>query len=85
VYAESNIALDCPYCSEPIYETLAWFKKSYSTCPHCDQGLVADQFSVIINNLEQAMDESIEEMINGKPQGGCCGAKSSCGDGGGCH
>ena len=83
MYADENIALDCPYCSKPIYEALAWFKKSYAACPHCEQGLVADQFSAVISDLEQTMAESVEEMLYDQPQGGCCGEKSSCG--GGCH
>ena len=78
MFAETKITLDCPYCCESIYETLAWFKKSYGTCPHCDKGLADSQFSAVIVDLEQSMDESIEEMVHGKPQGGCCGKKSSC-------
>ena len=81
---ETNISLDCPYCSEAIYATMSWFKKTYATCPNCDKGLASSQFATAINELEQAMEASIEEMIHGQPQGGCCGDKSSCG-GGGCH
>ena len=84
MFAESKIALDCPYCKEPINETPNWFKKTYSTCPACDKGLAAGQFATVIADLEQAMDENIEEMINGQPQKSCCGEKSSCGCGGGC-
>ena len=80
---ETKIALDCPYCNESIYEELPWFKKTYSTCPHCDKGLASGQFATVIADLEQAMDTSIEEMIHGQPHSGCCGEKSSCG--GGCH
>ena len=72
---ETKIALDCPYCNTPIYETPAWFKKPYSTCPHCDQGLAADQFAAVLADLEQAMEDSIEEMLYGK-QHGCCGQDS---------
>lgn len=78
---ESHIALDCPYCKEAIYQALSWFKQTYSTCPHCEQGLAASQFENAIADLEQAMDESIEELIYGQPSGGCCGKKSSCGCG----
>lgn len=78
MFAETKITLDCPYCSESIFESLSWFKKSYSTCPHCDKGLVAGQFSAVISDLEQSVDESIEEMIHGQPHSSCCGKKSSC-------
>ena len=84
MFAKSKIALDCPYCKESINETPNWFKKTYSTCPACDKGLAAGQFATVIADLEQAMDENIEEMINGQPQKSCCGEKSSCGCGGGC-
>lgn len=77
--AETKIALACPYCNETIYATISWFKKTYSTCPACDKGLAAGQFATVISDLEHAMDENIEEMINGAPQSGCCGNKSSCG------
>ena len=78
MYTEPKITLDCPYCNEPIYETLNWFKKTYFTCPACDQGLAADQFATVVADLEEAMDASIEEMIHGQPHSGCCGNKSSC-------
>jgi hypothetical protein len=82
VPTDTNIALDCPYCGESIYEALSWFKKTYSTCPNCDRGLAASQFSAVISDLEKSMEESIEEMVLGQQQGGsCCGKKSSCG----CH
>ncbi len=76
---EPKVSLDCPYCKAAIYETLSWFKKDYSSCPACDQGLAAGQFAAVVANLEQAMAASIEEMINGKPESSCCGNKSSCG------
>jgi uncharacterized protein with PIN domain len=69
--------LDCPYCGASIYEALSWFKKDYSTCPACEQGLAAGQFSAVIANLEQAMAANIEEMLNGPPASSCCGKKSS--------
>lgn len=79
MYTETNIALDCPYCGASIYESLTWFKKTYSTCPYCDKGLAASQFATVISDLEQAMTENIDEMVYGKSQGGgCCGKKSSC-------
>ena len=88
MHTETNIALDCPYCGVSIYETLEWFKKTYSTCPSCDKGLAATQFSKVITDIEQAMEDSVEEMVNGQQPsgGGCCGGggdgggdKSSCG------
>ena len=80
MHTETNIALDCPYCGESIYEPLSWFKKTYSTCPGCDKGLSANQFSSVVSDLEKAMEERIEEMVNGRPQGGgCCGSKKSSG------
>ncbi len=73
---EPKIALDCPCCGESIYETLGWFKKTYSTCPACEKGLAATQFGTVIADLEQAMDANIEEMIYGKPHSSCCGKDS---------
>ncbi len=83
MHAEPNIALDCPACRETIYAALSWFKQTFSSCPHCEQGLAADQFAAIIDDLEQAMDESIEELLHGPASGGCCGSKSA-GNAGGC-
>ena len=78
MYTETNIALDCPCCGESIYESLSWFKKTYSTCPICDKGMSANQFASLISDLEKAMEENVEEMVNGRPQGGgCCGSKKS--------
>lgn len=76
---ETHVALDCPYCKEAIYEPLSWFKKDYSTCPFCGQGLAAEQFSRTVSDLELAMEDHVEEMLNGRPQagGGCCGSKKS--------
>jgi hypothetical protein len=73
VLAEEMLALDCPYCGSTIYQPISWFKQTYSTCPACDGGLAAGQFEKTITDLEQAMDEDVDEMIFGKPQGGCCG------------
>jgi len=81
--AETKIALDCPYCHAPIYAASDWFKQSYATCPHCDQGLAAGQFASAIAELEQAMDDRIDEMLYGKPHNHCCG-KASCGKEGDC-
>ncbi len=80
MHSEPQIALNCPYCEESIYETLSWFKKSYSTCPSCEKGLVAGQFATLLANLELAMDASIEEMLNGQPHTGCCGQQSESSD-----
>jgi transcription initiation factor IIE alpha subunit len=78
VQAESKIALDCPYCGESIYQAVAWFKNSYSTCPACDKGLSANQFDAAINALEQAFDQNIEALLAEEPpQGGCCGSKKT--------
>ncbi len=75
---EENIALDCPYCGEAIYQPLRWFKKTYSTCPACERGLAAGQFAAAVDEIEQALDERIEDMVKGRPRSGCCGEKSSC-------
>jgi peptide subunit release factor 1 (eRF1) len=75
--AEEKVALDCPYCGEAIYETLSWFKKAYSTCPACQKGLAAGQFAAVIDDIEQALDTEIEEMVKGGPESGCCGKKQS--------
>jgi len=75
---EPKIDLTCPYCNASIYATISWFKKDYSTCPACDQGLAAGQFAAVISDLEQAMDASVEEMIYGAPQTSCCGKDSCC-------
>ena len=77
MHKETQVALDCPYCGESIFETLSWFKRAYFTCPLCDNGLADSQFAAVISALEQSMDESIEEMIHGRPHGGgCCGTGS---------
>ena len=73
VLAEEMLILDCPYCGAAIYQPLSWFKKTYSTCPACDQGLASSQFENTIADLEQALDESIDEMVYGKPHSSCCG------------
>ena len=77
MHLEPKIALDCPCCGASIYEPLSWFKKTYSTCPTCDNGLAAGQFAAVISDLEQAMDTNIEEMINGAAHSGCCGKESA--------
>jgi len=70
---EPKLTLNCPYCGESILETLGWFKKTYSTCPYCENGLAASQFSTILADLEQAMDENIEKMLFGSVPTSCCG------------
>ena len=77
MFSEEKIALDCPYCGAAIYQTLSWFKKEYSTCPTCQKGLAAGQFATMIDEIEQALDGRIEEMVKGTAQGGCCGKGSS--------
>lgn len=79
MYTETNIGLECPCCGETIYEPLLWFKKTSSTCPHCDKGLASSQFAAVVFDLEQAMEEDIAAMVLGRAEGGCCGKKSSCG------
>lgn len=78
---ESKIALDCPECGALIYETAAWFCKSFSTCPECEKPLRREQFDVVIHDLEQAFDARIEEMMSEVTPGGCCGSqkKGCCG------
>lgn len=83
MHTEPNIALDCPSCGESIYAALSWFRQTYTSCPHCQQGLAAGQFEALIAGLEEAMEESIEELLYGPASGGCCG-KQSAGDGGCC-
>ncbi len=75
---EPRISIDCPYCSEAIYEPLSWFKKDYSTCPACQQGLAAGQFATLVANYEQARLDSIEEMLGGPTSTSCCDKGSSC-------
>ena len=84
MFTEPNIALDCPCCREPIYAALSWFRQTYSTCPHCRQGLAAGQFEARIADLEQAMDESVEEMLYGPAGAGCCGKQPAGGEDGCC-
>lgn len=78
---EEKISLDCPYCGEAIYESLSWFRRTYSTCPRCQKGLAASQFAAVIADIEQALDARIEETVRGTPpDSGCCGKKkTSCG------
>jgi len=77
---EKNICLDCPYCGAEIYQPLSWFRKAYSTCPTCEQGLAAGQFAAAVAEIEQELDAHIEDMMHGSTQksSGCCGGKSSC-------
>lgn len=74
---EENVALECPYCKGTIYEPLSWFKKSYSTCPFCNNGLSAGQFAQVIADLEEAMDARIDELMTPAPPQGCA-CKASC-------
>ena len=73
-----NIVLDCPYCREAISRPLPWFKNPYFSCPMCKNGLAAGQFASMVDDIEQALDGSIEEMVHGEPVSGCCGGGSSC-------
>ena len=78
--SERKISLECPYCNSAIYRPLSWFRRSYSTCPACDQGLAAGQFDGAVAEIEQELDAQIDEMVLGRAKSGCCGKKSSC-----CH
>ncbi len=71
--AEEEIALPCPYCRGEICRPLAWFKQPYFTCPECGGGLAAGQFAPLVEELEQAFEASIEEMVQGRPSGCSCG------------
>jgi transcription initiation factor IIE alpha subunit len=85
VYAEEEIALECPYCQEDIYQPLGWFKQTYFTCPACGGGLAAGQFETLITELEEAFEATVEQMVQGEPSGGgCCGKDGHAGNGGGC-
>lgn len=77
--SQEMIALPCPACGEPIYRPLAWFRRTYGTCPHCGGGLSAEQFAPLVSAAEQAFDDHIDEMLGVSAQG-CSG----CG-GGHCH
>ncbi len=77
MYVEPKITLDCPSCGAALYEMLSWFKKTYSTCPSCDNGLAASQFVTVIAQLEEAMDSNIDEMLHGQPHTSCCGKESA--------
>jgi len=81
VFNEEVITLECPYCRAAISQPLGWFKQTYATCPACEGGLSSSQFAIVIDEIEQAFDASIDEMILGKPSCGCdCGGgKHGCG------
>jgi transcription initiation factor IIE alpha subunit len=84
VYLEEEIALECPYCQEDIFQPLRWFKQTYFTCPACGGGLAAGQFETLITELEEAFEATVEQMVQGEPAGGCCGSSGPAGKGGGC-
>jgi hypothetical protein len=71
VIAAEEIALDCPYCRQEIYRPLAWFKQAYASCPACGGGLMADQFAKLVQDLEQAMEAQIDDMVQGGRVCGC--------------
>lgn len=74
--AQEIISLECPYCQNELYQPLTWFKEASFTCPACGKGLTAEQFSTIINALEEAMEACHIEMLNGEtPSACCCGGK----------
>lgn len=74
---EEEIVLDCPNCHGALARPLSWFKQTYFTCPACGGGLAAAQFATLIDELEQAFEESTATMLRG--------AESGCGCGGRCH
>jgi len=76
VVVEEIITLDCPCCQTAISQPLSWFKKTYSTCPHCGGGLAASQFAAQLVAIEEALDTAVDEMVRGVPSsGGCCREK----------
>ena len=78
VQAEQKITLTCPCCDGSILESLEWFKQSRFSCPVCAKDLTAEQFSVVISDLELAIDADIDEMVQEQPHTSCCGKSSSC-------
>jgi transcription initiation factor IIE alpha subunit len=73
VSTQENVTLDCPYCRNEIHRPLIWFKQAFFTCPACGGGLTAAQFATIVAELEQAFEETIEEMVRGPRGCGGCG------------
>lgn len=77
--AQEMISLECPHCQNELYQPLEWFKEPNFTCTVCGQGLTASQFASTINALEEALEASYAERINGKsPSTCCCGGKGHC-------
>lgn len=77
---EETVALECPYCRHTIHRPLNWFKQPYFTCPSCGGGLTENQFATLVQDLEEAFDQAIDEMVQAKPGCGCgcdCGHKTS--------
>jgi peptide subunit release factor 1 (eRF1) len=74
---EETIVLECPYCQAELARPMNWFKQTYFTCPACGGGLAAGQFAALIDELEQALEESTARMLKGDEPGCGCG-------GGGC-
>ncbi|MDW7645834.1 MAG: hypothetical protein SCI25_12445 [Desulfuromonadales bacterium] len=73
---EETVALECPYCRNTIHRPLSWFKQPYFTCPACAGGLTENQFAPIVRDLEQAFEQTIDEMVHPKPACGCCHRKA---------
>ncbi|PLY03368.1 MAG: hypothetical protein C0623_01565 [Desulfuromonas sp.] len=71
---ESRISLECPHCGDSIYQAMRWFRRDYRSCPHCDKPIPAGYFDATLNQLEQAFDQGVEEMMQPET-GGCCGSK----------
>lgn len=71
MFANEEIALECPYCKGEIYQPLAWFKQAYGSCPACGGGLAASQFDTAVAEIEAALEASVEEMVQGARICGC--------------
>lgn len=68
----------CPHCLNELYQPLEWFKEETFRCPDCQNDLTARDFAELVSALEEAMEESCHEMIQGKTGKCCCGNKGKC-------
>ena len=77
VSTSEMISLPCPNCQAAIYRPLAWFRRTYGSCPHCGGGLAADQFAELLDAIEQEFDARIDDLLGDGGDhacaGGCCG------------
>jgi len=67
------IELPCPNCQEGLYRPLAWFRARYNTCPRCGGGISVDQLAPLLDAIEAEFDARIDELLQEKTCGGCCG------------